>query len=488
MQPPAYLATWLVAACFLPYTYAQEVCPPGTHSAQVSYRRAVPGGNIDVLRRAQSETCTVCEANYYCRGGRSAARMCPMPHQGSLVNSSSIKDCTCMPGYYSVDGGECSPCRLNRFCPGGDADVACSAFQTSPEKSSSKSACSCRPGYLRARDGCRKCLKGRYCLGGDAGEKVCPSNTVSAQGGISLASCVCKPGLYTSTYGCSTCPAGSFCILGAQNACPAHSSSTVPGSANCTCHAGFHRYSSDADGACIDLSVVTGAGQNTTTTKTTTATEPGAVDTTTPAPPTTEDASAVVSTRITLAIDRDDFDQNLRDAFTRGVASALQVQNSAVKIAGVERLLGGGVRRRLLLAQTSSTAVDTEVTVAPTDAQEVASRVTSSSYIVTGLRATMPSVEVKDISSPTVTGGSSASPESSGGASVLLLVLLILAGFGVCVCSCVVFLAWGVCQCCEHVASPIIPSVWGGPAGFRAGVERVLVVVHPPVTPYAVLH
>ena len=477
MQSPRRLALFLLAVGLLPYSSA-EGCEPGTYSPPRTYSSSPRSG-----------ACTDCPANHYCSGGASNVK-CPGPHQVSPVNSISARGCTCMPGYYSVDAEvkvagyysrECLPCKIDRFCSGGSSDVPCPSFQTSPAKSSSQSACSCRPGYLTSPKGdCRKCLADRYCSGGGAGEIVCPLDTASVEGSISPAACVCNPGLYGwGSAGCSTCPAGSFCILGARNACPAHSSSTVQGT-GCTCHTGFRRYSTDVDAACI----ATGTAQNASASETAqNATTPPTADATGEA----TGETAVVSLRVVIGIDPANFSQDLRDAFTKGVASALLVKLSAVNITGASRSGGGGVRRRLLAAPSSSTAVDADVTVAATSADGVAARVTP--YRITmGLAASMGGVQVERVSAPNVTGGPLSTPAGvGGGASVLVVILAILGTLALCGCACCVFLIWGACQCCQHVVSPGLRTARRFGVGNPVGVHSVAVMVHPPATPYALL-
>ncbi|XP_068612084.1 ephrin type-B receptor 4b-like [Brachionichthys hirsutus] len=68
--------------------------------------------------------------------------------------------------------------------------------------------------------------------------------------GQSTSSCACRPGYEAggTDVRCRACPSGRFKVKsgpGGCEPCPAHSNTTIPGSAYCLCHHGYHRADSD---------------------------------------------------------------------------------------------------------------------------------------------------------------------------------------------------------------------------------------------------
>ncbi len=78
------------------------VCDPG-------YEKHVIGGS----------TCRVCSIGYYCNGmndGYIGHQICPI-HSTSLgIGAISQNDCFCEPGYYDLNGEECTICPFNYYC------------------------------------------------------------------------------------------------------------------------------------------------------------------------------------------------------------------------------------------------------------------------------------------------------------------------------------------------------------------------------------
>jgi Tyrosine-protein kinase ephrin type A/B receptor-like len=179
----------------------------------------------------------------------------------------AVQESTCPPGYssgtFAADPTACFKCPVGMSCPGASSgSIACPGID-----------------WLKTMTGMNFTFKDCYCARGSycetpATQVSCPVGSFSAQG---AASCYCQAGWFSSTGStvdgtCQKCPSGSFSTeratscdyvstncpknhyadlgLGGCSPCPAGSFSN-PGSAVCTCIAGF--YSSTGylvDGRC----------------------------------------------------------------------------------------------------------------------------------------------------------------------------------------------------------------------------------------------
>lgn len=203
-----------------------------------------PGGNF-----SDSQLATACSA-------------CP-PHSESPLNSDSVLDCECSPGFFGPDGGVCSPCLPDKFCLGGTAYTQCRPHSTSKSHAREEGDCKCDPGYVSTPDNlsCKKCPVGYYCHG-DQHQAACSQNSSSVAGSHDIESCTCDAGMWrnciktldgkfsdsqghecTIDWGlaCQTCDANDICVNNTLRHCPIHS--TAPqGSADehdCVCDEGF---------------------------------------------------------------------------------------------------------------------------------------------------------------------------------------------------------------------------------------------------------
>lgn len=93
----------------------------------------------------QDGVCEVCEAAFYCPGH--SPKLACFAHSNSPVQSSSIDDCACIPGYWENFDQVCTECPPNTFCPGGPNKFDCPSHSTSPKGSISTDDCICVPGF-----------------------------------------------------------------------------------------------------------------------------------------------------------------------------------------------------------------------------------------------------------------------------------------------------------------------------------------------------
>ena len=306
-----------------------------------------------------------------------------------------------MPGTYYSDDGDCTSCEADYYCDGeGGNRTACPAYRKAEVGSSSLVDCKCKPGYHLDDGRCAKCKAHRYCGGGDA-DDGCPAHTTSEMGSVAITACVCTAGWKGDSQGCSPCNPGMYCILGAEIECPANSSNTVEGSesaAACVCDAGFQRESDEADANCV------------------------------PEP----EATATVSLSVVLEISESSFNEALRTAFVKGLASVLQVDASAVSIDDVSE---EAAARRRLLAASASIVVHTSVDVAATETEAVAARATQQN-INDELAKRMPDVGVGAVSTPGTPSTATADETTTDDNSIILIVLgislFLFIGFVVC--------------------------------------------------------
>ncbi|EKX31555.1 hypothetical protein GUITHDRAFT_149224 [Guillardia theta CCMP2712] len=243
-----------------------QICRPGTYK--------VGFGN--------SARCLKCPEDTFLQsdGGSSIDQCIRCPSNAISRNgSSSVSNCSCVPGYYAVDGDitfvcrECGPgyyaARYNQSvcdaCPAGTYSedltaVAESDCQKCPDNTTSDNhtgnitGCRCTHGHFgRNGQACSPCPVGTYKdAQGDLPCEICPddrySDTLAAVSvgfclecpshstsfdsiKATLAACLCDPG-YTGTFGnCSACiPGGYKTTYGSAECtpCPNNTYSTTP--------------------------------------------------------------------------------------------------------------------------------------------------------------------------------------------------------------------------------------------------------------------
>ena len=120
----------------------------------------IDGCNICVpgYYKSQSDTCSWCEAGYYCSGGNSKKIACPK-------------------GTYSDYGAEeCTECEYG--------------YTTEGKGTGSSDGCNiCIPGYYKTDGLCEQCQGGYSCPGGDSAPLGCPKGSYASYGSASCTKC-----------------------------------------------------------------------------------------------------------------------------------------------------------------------------------------------------------------------------------------------------------------------------------------------------------
>eukprot|EP00961_Rhodomonas_salina_P189623 2558451-Rhodomonas_salina.1 len=113
-----------------------------------------------------------------------------------MASSDEQTDCICVPGYFGPDGGPCTLCPVDFWCPGGNFRYRCTNFSSSVAGSSEMSDCICDAQYAGPRDGrrCDLCDPNFYCPGGNL-SYACPGTSISPAGSDVLTDCTCAPEL-----------------------------------------------------------------------------------------------------------------------------------------------------------------------------------------------------------------------------------------------------------------------------------------------------
>eukprot|EP00054_Salpingoeca_dolichothecata_P029419 m.231813 g.231813 ORF g.231813 m.231813 type:complete len:1627 (-) comp26471_c0_seq1:135-5015(-) len=225
-----------------------------------------------------------CPENTYldvlCSNNRdNVCRECPS-NSFSEPNSIGIEACKCKSGYFDNDSGSgvwcnaCSSCLRNQYRTGscqGTTDYTCTACpdnsNSSPDSTSIED-CTCLPGFFDSVAGngvkcqaCKSCVASTYRSGSCEGETnyvclSCPANSNSPPSATSISQCTCTAGFYdtntapntVSCKQCSTCQVNQYTTrlcTSSENtgcgACPEFSVSPAnsPDIASCTCQAGY---------------------------------------------------------------------------------------------------------------------------------------------------------------------------------------------------------------------------------------------------------
>jgi hypothetical protein len=155
-------------------------------------------------------------------------------------------------------------CPPTSYCPGGGRTEYCRPFSRAEGGGATTAEqCTCQPGYysLNATAACNKCPPGSFCTG-DLAVEPCAPNATSAPGAGSREACFCQHGLWrgcTRTHGgafidntgqpcainfsapCVQCSANDICFNDTLLHCPEHSASPAGSSqpSHCVCDGGF---------------------------------------------------------------------------------------------------------------------------------------------------------------------------------------------------------------------------------------------------------
>lgn len=292
-------------------------CPPSTFKAlrgnQPCTSCAIGSGPRPVpISPAVSfdNACRICSADTYSIGNIETreCRSCPA-NTTSLVNSSSLLQCKCKPGFEGPNAGPCSPCFLGFYkeTAGPEACSQC-PFNTYNPTAAAKSASSCLPctansitlapgqrsvsnclckhGYGISgshHELCEQCVSGKftsildtYCMGCPANMyypismppfatlkcALCPGNSTSNESSYGLHSCVCKSGFtrvvssLNATVSCVPCLHNHYCPTETTTLqCPDHSSSKFAAKqiSDCSCDPGYHRVADTCVPCAVDF-------------------------------------------------------------------------------------------------------------------------------------------------------------------------------------------------------------------------------------------
>ena len=207
---------------------------------------------------ADDKICVICIEGEYCDSGLNSS--CP-EFSTSPMNSSSIEDCICLPGYYQNTDNptthECIPCPVDSFC-NNDVRTVCPDFSTSNSFSSLHTDCRCKKGYSGSNGGtCTACNAGEYkdVVGPSTCSKcgvdtfstqsaaesastcqACPDNSQSLEGSDAITDCVCDAGYERNEDNCQACVEGHANPIpgGTCAACGNSEFSNAPAQASCS--------------------------------------------------------------------------------------------------------------------------------------------------------------------------------------------------------------------------------------------------------------
>jgi hypothetical protein len=381
--------------------------PPGSNSTLACICKAgwygAPGGG-----------CRVCEAGSFCHTGDKTR--CPT-YSWSVSGSSERSDCSCIAGYTDNEENVCISCAQGTYkskpgdqscttCPAGTYSNAraatsnntCSRCPNNMFSDAGSTNCTCNHGYDMDEDRmiCEACHAGTYkdwrgnspCI--DCGEDTysdtsgadicspCPSNSVSLNGSADVTDCMCRKG-YSGMDGqeCNSCGAGTYkekvggssCI-----ACARDTYSSVSGSIstrNCLQCPGktTSPSGSSTEEKCVCPNGYTGDYQTgcTMTKKMWTTVH-------------SDEGISTLTFEVHLDLRIDDFKGYLRTAFLEGVADALDIPTSSVKISSIRDI----VTIRRLLAPTTDV---TTVALVPTESAESVAAITTRENINNGFES-----------------------------------------------------------------------------------------------------
>ena len=171
--------------------------------------------------------CSSCGGGFYCPTGSQFPIACPQNTE-SAGSSTRLADCVCRAGF-KVVGGVCVMCSVDEFCLSGNMSMCRNHSVAAVGGATSQANCTCSPGFwsVDAIAACQVCPPGFYCEGGMRISQ-CPVNadTLGANQRTSLLECACKAGYY-STPACTACPAGSYCSNSLRIGCAPFASSNA---------------------------------------------------------------------------------------------------------------------------------------------------------------------------------------------------------------------------------------------------------------------
>lgn len=152
--------------------------------------------------------CQVCPEAYYCEGGMRKVA-CPLNADTlGATQRTDVRECACKPGYYSTPA--CEPCPPGSYCSN-SLRISCAPYASSPALSATVQACVCVSGYAGSFVGCAACSAGAYTTAANSSQCTsCAAGYFSAVPRATHASvCAsCGPGTFTLIAAsiCTLCP------------------------------------------------------------------------------------------------------------------------------------------------------------------------------------------------------------------------------------------------------------------------------------------
>ena len=185
--------------------------------------------------------CALCLPGRYCPGGNNNLTIACPGNSTSPSGSYQITQCMCLPGFYGLNGTNCTLCPAGAYCASGVLNP-CQGNSSSPTQSNNASSCACNAGFFGGSS-CYECPMEYYCTGGASITKCTPNATTASIRSISYLQCFCDRGYAgINNSACYPCPIGSWCWTGVVNTCPPNSLSPLYSNYmnNCSCNAGYY--------------------------------------------------------------------------------------------------------------------------------------------------------------------------------------------------------------------------------------------------------
>ena len=185
--------------------------------------------------------CALCLAGRYCPGGNNNLTIACPGNSTSPAGAYAITQCMCLPGFYGVNGTNCTLCPQGSYCASGVLNP-CPGNSSSPTQSGNISSCACNAGFFGSAS-CSECPMAYYCPGGLTSIQCTANATTASTRSISYMQCFCDRGYAgINNTACYPCPVGSWCWTGVVNNCPPNSISPLYSNYmnNCTCNVGYY--------------------------------------------------------------------------------------------------------------------------------------------------------------------------------------------------------------------------------------------------------
>ena len=191
----------------------QEVPSPSSNAMRVAHGAWASAAKDQILMGAVQVACPI---DTLLRGAVCERLQCVKLAGACGAFSVRIlgsSTCVCLPGYYRLPSGSCTPCPPNYYCSGASATpTPCIENALSLAGAWSAAQCTCIPGTYSLLELCLSCPMGFWCMGGIAQPIQCmPYASTLETGSSSPLDCICA----TRTFGlmCSPCQDNQLCQL-----------------------------------------------------------------------------------------------------------------------------------------------------------------------------------------------------------------------------------------------------------------------------------